>query len=158
MTRFLLAALACTLLCGTLKAEVMLKDFPSPDGKYEVRVHWMSEAPDFTVRFLRGKTTLGTFHPDPEDKSLRVFWNPGSSALLMEHVTRHGECRLYLIRIAGDHLATYTINVDPEIGLLSIVDGSVVWNRNGPISMTARTEGDQEKAMRIEHSQRLRPE
>ena len=90
------------------------------------------------------------------DKSLRVFWNPGSSALLMEHVTRHGECRLYIICVAGDRLATHAISVDPEIGLLSIVDGSVALKRTGGILLKARTKGDAEKAMRIEHSQQLR--
>lgn len=148
-----LCLLAYGLAGASAQAEIYLKSYPSPDKTYVVRVYWLSEAPDSAVTLLEGGKTLWSFHPDPEDKPVRAFWRPSSDAFLMEHVTKHGEYRLYIVNIREDHVRMFPITVDPKADLSSIVDGSIAWDQVdaglGVIFLSIRGRDSTENKMRI---------
>jgi hypothetical protein len=127
LTRCLCVACVTVLLCDTATAEVAGWTYKSPDAKWLVQVDRRSEAPDFTVTVKQGDKDVWSYHPDPRDKSVRIFWRPDSSAFLMEHVTRQKEYRLYLINVAGPHLKMFPISFEPNLSPAAIVDGTARW-------------------------------
>jgi len=141
------------LLCGTATAESARWTYKSPDEKRVVQVDRTSEAPVFAVALTQGDKTLWSYHPDPKDRSVRIFWRPNSSAFLMEHVTQHKGYRLYIISIAKDHVKMYPITMEPNIHPSSIVDGTVVWDRIragvGIISLTIQDQESKKRKMQI---------
>ena len=151
--RLQIVASVAILLCGNVVAEHVGWSYKSPDKKREVRVERTSEAPDFTVTLTEDDKALWSYHPDPKDESVRIFWRPNSSAFLMEHMTQQKDYRLYIISIAEGHVKMYPITIERNIYPDTIVDGTVAWNelRNGIgiISLTVQDQESKKRKMRI---------
>ena len=126
--RPLCVAFVTFLLCGTVNADVAVRTYKSPDAKWQVLVGRMTEVPSFNVTVKQGDKPVWSYHPNPKDKSVHIFWRPDSTAFLMEHVTLQKEYRLYLINVAGPHLNVFPISFDPNLKPASIVDGTVKWD------------------------------
>src|SRR4051794_27188440 len=158
LTRYVCAACVTVLLCGVATAEVAEWTYKSPDAKWLVRVDWRSEAPASTVTVKQGDKSVWSYHPDPGDKPVRIFWRPDSSAFLMEHVTRRKECRLYLVDVAGPHLKMSPVSFEANLSPAAIVDGTVKWGvREGSdrvITLTMEDWDSEKRAMRITEDSR----
>jgi hypothetical protein len=158
MIRLFCFACLAMLLCHTASAEVARYTYKSPDNKRVVRVDRTSEMPDFTVTLKEGNKILWSYHPDPEDKSIRVFWRPDSRSFLMEHVTKNETYRLYIIDIAKDHVELFPVTIPPDLRLLAIVDDSVSWplpRQAGVFSLTIQDRDSVEHRMQIDREFRL---
>jgi hypothetical protein len=159
LTRPLCVACVTVLLCGTVNAEVVGWTYKSPDAKWAVQVDRVSEAPDFTVTVKQGDKPVWSYHPDPRDKSVHIFWRPDSTAFLMEHVTRQKEYRLCLINVAGPHLKVFPISFESNLNPASIVDGTVKWDvRDGQgliIKLTIEDLDSKKRELQINQDSRL---
>jgi len=159
---FTFAILAYGLTYGCLRAEIYLKSYPSPNERYVVRVYWQSETPGSAITLFEDGKTLWSFRADPEDKPLRVFWRPNSTAFLMEHVTKHGEYRLYIVSIHKGHVKMSPVTIDLKAHSPSIVDGSLVWDQldagSASISLTIQGPDSKKHKMRIVPKYCLQPE
>ena len=159
LTKYLCVACVTSILCETATAEVVKWTYKAPDAKWLVQVDWRSEAPDFTVTVKQGDKSVWSYHPDPRDKSVRIFWRPDSSAFLMEHVTRQKEYRLYLINVAGPHLKMFPISFEPNLSPASIVDGTIKWDaRDGldlVIKLTIEDWDSKKREMQITEDSRV---
>ena len=154
--------------CRIATAEVVTSTYKSPDGKWVVQVTRTSEAPDFRVTLKQDDKIFWSFHPDPRDKIVRIFWHPDSSEFLMEYVNRQNDYRLYVISVSErhpkrfDHIKMFPIAIEHGIRPSSIVDGTVAWDiQDGSdwvIKLTMEDEDSKKREMRIIEWRELRYE
>ena len=159
MTKPLCIACVTVLLCGIANAEFVRSTYKSPDAKWVVQVDRLSLAPDCSVTVMQGDKPVWSYHPDPRDKSVRIFWRPDSGAFLMEHVTRQKEYRLYLINVAEPPLNVLPISFELNLSPASIVDGTVKWDistREGyVIKLTMEDRESKKREMQISQQFRV---